>query len=234
MRSMNIQRLIKRSRLCLLGLLGLTLFSTPVDGQVFEPGPSDPELFSGVVNTPPTLGIFSNIGFSFGQINIFDGGLVDARLDANFGSEVNISGGFLGDDFNANSGSEVNISGGTVGDDFDANSGSQINISGGSVGERFDANDGSEVNISGGVFGRFFNARSGSEVNISGGIFTGSTLTAVSGSDVEVIGGDFKFNGIPFSEPTVTVSSGDTFSGTLADGSTICLLYTSPSPRDRG
>lgn len=221
MRSMNIQRLITRSRLCLLGLLGLTLFSSPVTGQVFESGPSDPELFTLVFDSPPLVGIFVSFGNGLVQQNIFDGGLIADREEASIGNEVNIFGGSLGDDFDANFGSEVNVSRGTVGDNFDANSGSQINISGGSVGERFDANDGSEVNISGGVFGRFFNARSGSEVNISGGIFTGSTLTAVSGSDVEVIGGDFKFNGIPFSEPTVTVSSGDTFSGTLADGSTI-------------
>ena len=47
-RSMNIQQMIMRSLLSLLGLLGLTLLASPVSAQLFGPGPSDPALFDDV------------------------------------------------------------------------------------------------------------------------------------------------------------------------------------------
>ena len=205
MRSMNIQRLITRSRLCLLGLLGLTLFSSPVSGQVFDSGPSDSELFTLVVNSPPTPGVFSSFGNGLLQLNIFDGGLIGTDIEANQGGEVNIFGGSLGLNFDANFGSEVNISGGTIG----------LN---------FDADDGSVVNITGGFFDRFLEASSGSEMNISGGTL-GRGFTVRPGSDVELIGGEFELNGTPFSGPSVSVNVGEVFSGTLADGSTFILSF---------
>ena len=109
--------------------------------------------------------------------------------------------------FRVNGGVEANISGGNVGSFFAANNGSSVNFSGGSFGEDFNANDGSTVNISGGSFDRDFNANSGSDVSISGGNF-GFDFTANAGSGVELVGGEFALNGN-------------------------CLLYTSPSPRDR-
>ena len=59
-RSMNIQQVIIRSPLCLLGLLGL-IFTSPVTAQVFDSGPSgpsDPALFDTVINIPsdPDIG----------------------------------------------------------------------------------------------------------------------------------------------------------------------------------
>ena len=112
--------------------VALTLFVTFVvspetaQSQVFDPGPSDPALFTTVINLPPDpdpdIGGSESISGST-QLNVSDGGSVGSSFNANSGSEVNISGGSVGTSFNANSGSEVNISGGTLGFFFDANSG---------------------------------------------------------------------------------------------------------------
>jgi len=144
------------------------------------------------------------------------------------GSEVNISGGSVGSNFAAQSDSVVNISGGTVGSSFGAFSGSEINISGGSVGSNFDANSGSRVNISGGILGSSFEAQSGSEVNISGGAF-GSGFRSDSGGDVELIGGEFRLNGADFLAGTISLTSDDVFTGTLADGSS--FIFSSNTDR---
>ena len=195
---MKVQSIFTRSGLCLLGLLGLTLFVSPVAAQVFDSGPSDSALFDNVINIPADsdIGFFSSIGG--------DGLTTQLNLS---------SGGSIVGFFEADSGSEVNINDGTVGDGFDANSGSEVNISGGSFGSSFSANSGSVVNICGGNFG-FFVAFSGSVVSIRGG-----TLGLFSGSDSELIGGEFQLNNQAFSGSTITIGVGDIFTGTLADGS---------------
>ena len=155
---------------------------------------------------------------------------VDVRNDFTaFDSEVNISGGIVGFGFDANSGSVVNISGGIVASRFNANFGSEVNISGGAVGgdsaQALDANSGSVVNISGGILGNEFNANEGSEVNISGGAV--GPFNAASGSDVELFGGEFRLNGEPFTDQTITLAEDDVFTGTLSDGSS--FIFSSPS-----
>ena len=55
-------------------------------------------------------------------------------------------------------------------------------------------------------------------ITISGGSF-GSGFGGASNSDVELIGGEFKLNGAPFSGTTITLNDLDVFTGTLADGS---------------
>jgi len=126
--------MIAHTPLCLLGLLGLTLFASPVAAQVFDSGPSDSALFDNVVNIPsdPNIGNFQSIGGdgSTVQVNVTRGGAVGVSFDTNSGSELNINGGFLQSGFEANSGSEVNISAGIVGSFFDANPGSRINLFG--------------------------------------------------------------------------------------------------------
>ena len=85
----------------------------------------------------------------------------------------------------------------------------QLNVfADGAVGSSFSANSGTEVNISGGFVNNFFNANSGSEVNISGGT-VGDGFEAFAGSAVSISG------------------------GTVGVNFQACLLYTSPSPRDR-
>ena len=49
---MKVQSIFTRSGLCLLGLLGLTLFVSPIAAQVFDSGPSDSALFDNVINIP--------------------------------------------------------------------------------------------------------------------------------------------------------------------------------------
>ena len=195
---MNTQRISACSPLCLLGLLGLTLFASPVAAQVFDSGPSDRALFDMVFDVPsdrPEVGDGIGLDELVAQVNVSDGGLLSVGFEAFLG-EVNVSGGEVGNFFNANAGSEVNISGGEVGIFFDA-TGSQVNISGGTVGNGFDAFAGSQINISGGFIGSNFNAFAGSEVSISGGTFgTSFDASGPFGDDpasvVNISGGSFE------------------------------------------
>ena len=111
---MEIRQMIK------LGLLGLTLFASPVAAQVLDSGPSDPNLFDTVISVPadPDIGADQSVGSDglLTQINISDGGRLGADFSALSGSEVNINGGSVGEDFSVFSGGEVNISGGSVGE----------------------------------------------------------------------------------------------------------------------
>ena len=237
---MITQKIVTHSQLCLLVLLGLTLFVSPLAGQVFDSGPSDPALFDLVINLPPAPNLDDDEsigGFGTTQLNISDGGSVGRFFNANSGSELNISGGSVGAGFNANSGSEVNISGGFFDGRFDAfgsvafsggvldgallaEAGSVVSISGGSV-SRSRVGSGGVINISGGSgsvgLGEFDVT---GEANISGGNF--GFFRAFNGSDVELIGGEFQLNGEAYLGDTISVSSGsgDVFTGTLADGST--------------
>ena len=222
--------------------VALTLYVTFVvspetaQSQVFDPGPSDPALFTTVINLPPDpdIGAGESISGST-QLNVSDGGRVQNDFTVNSGSEVNISDGSVGIRFRANEGSEVNISGGFVGSSFSArslvnisggtlgiffgaNSGSEVNISGGSVGRSSDANSGSVVNISGGLIGSGFDANRGSEVNISGGAI-GADFQNANDSVVNLFGGEFRLNGSEFTGQTITLIEDDVFTGTLADGS---------------
>lgn len=136
--AVNTLRVINSFPLRALVLLGLLLFASPVAGQVFDSGPSDPALFDSVIDLPPAPDIaeLSEVGGDglTTQLNIFGGGSVEFGFDALAGSEVNIRDGDVGELFDAHSGSAVNISGGTVGNLFRALSGSEVNISGGDVG----------------------------------------------------------------------------------------------------
>ena len=111
----NARQISLRSQLCLLGLLALTLFSSPVAAQVFDSGPSDPALFDTVMNVPtdPDIPIGSSSGDDglTTQVNISDGGSIGSFFNALSGSEINISGGSIGNAFLVSAGSEVNLFG---------------------------------------------------------------------------------------------------------------------------
>lgn len=192
----------------LLGLLGLTLFASQVSAQVFESGPSDPELFDNFISLPTDPNIINRQSAGGDglttRINVTAGGMIGSSFDALSGSEINISGGIVGAEFDAFSGSEINISGGLVGQDFDANSGSAINISGGTIGDNFDAFSGSVVNISGGSIGIDFDALPGSAVNLFGSNFS---LDGVSLDD-----------DLNDGEPLAITDRDVTLTGTYADG----------------
>ena len=223
-------------------LLASFLFSTTVSAQVFDSGPSDPAMFTAVLNISddssitgigaiPDLTLQVNIaaGGSLGnfftaeegiEVNI-NGGAVGGFFSALDGSELNLTEGSLGGAANFFGGSEVNISGGGMGVNGSAREGSVVNLSGGRLGFTFDAESGSEINISGGIVGDFFDAQSGSEVNISGGEL-GRGFTAFENSNVNLIGSAFAIDGVLLSD----LAQGEAFniternvtlSGLLAD-----------------
>ena len=106
--------------------------------------------------------------------------------------------------------SEVNISGGFMGDGYHVYDGSTVTISGGDIGEDFHAHPGSTIDITGGTFGRYFNTDTGSIVNVTGGEFTK--------------------DGMPYTDPTVSVGflfNESVFTGTLADGSVFIFARVS-------
>ena len=219
------QQMITRSKLCLLGLLGLTLFTSPVAAQIFDPGPSDSALFDTVLNLPGDEAIITGadnetIGGIAGQttqLNVDTGGTVGDEARA-IDSEVNITGGTVGRMFVAQS-SEVNISDGFVGFLFQATQGSVVNLSGGSISELFVANSGSEVNISGGNVSCAFEV-SNSVVNISGGT-VGFGFLAESDSVVNISGGSietFTASSRFFPSNVVVNISGGTFGGPTFGG----------------
>ena len=146
------------------------------------------------------------------------GGTVDQLSDALSGSVFNISGGAVSYHFDAWDGSVVNVTGGRIDHSFDVFSNAEVNISSGSIGSDFHI-FGGVVNISGGSIGSSSAAFDEAVVNISGGSI-GDRFEARRGSDVELIGGEFKLNGDVFLGDTISLDGNDVFSGTLADGST--------------
>jgi len=204
-----------------LTLLGCALpLVSRASGQVFNSGPSDPALFSTVINLPPdpNIGDFESIADGT-QLNVADGGSVGVDFQAGFGSEVNISGGAVGDGFQA-SGSEVNISGGSVELIF-AISSSKVNVSGGAVEGTIAAFSDSEVNFSGGTAVQV-TAGSGVVVNISGGtvdlLNPGGSSTVVNISGGEVLAG--------FGDGTMNISGGAVKNIRAFDGINVNLFGT--------
>lgn len=177
--------------------------AVPAAAQVLDPGPSDPSLFTTVVNIPPAQDIgYSQSSNGSVQFNVSDGGSIGSSFRALSGSEVNISGGTLGTGFRSH-GAEVHISGGDIGTSYLAGRNSKTYISGGNIASFFNATEDSEVNISGGRFGKGFFARFGSNVSF--------------------IGGEFRLNGQELTTTSLTLTGTDTLTGTLADGSTFIL-----------
>ena len=139
--------------LCLLGLLGLALFASPVAAQLFDSGPSDPSLFDAVTNVPTDMN-FGDFAFCGNdglnsQINVSEGGSIGEFFSVYTGCEMNISGGSVDNFFYAFPGSEVNISGGTIGVCFDIFADTVVNISGGVIGDNFRGQANSEINLYG-------------------------------------------------------------------------------------
>ena len=206
------------------------LFSATSSAQVFDLGPSDPALFTNVINLPDDVLPHSTmLGGSTDetiQVNVADGGVINSTFSDPFqslsGSEVNISGGSVGEYFRTHSRSEVNISGGDVGSHFTADFFSVVNISGGSVRSGFRTRHGSEVNISGGSFENFFRAESG-EVNISGGFL--SDITASDGSVISISGGSIA-DSLSFRSGSAASISGGSLGGRFftQDGSDVELV----------
>ena len=171
------------------------------------------------------------------SVNI-NGGEIGDDFAAQAGSRVTVSGGSIGDDFHTAGGSMVDVTGGTFTRDLLAEgivnfgggsvlgqilvNGGNLTVSGGSiVGLEVDAN--STTEISGGRFS-FLRARSGSRSVLAGGTI-GRQLITNSGSDITLLGGEFRLEGVPIpgletpgSSLQINLPSGSLLSGTLADG----------------
>lgn len=223
------------------------VFLVPVvsPAQVFDPGPSDPELFDNVINLSTSSGP-NSIGGTRGettQLNVLAGGMVGFGFDANFGGEVNINGGHVAPACNVSFGSELNICDGTLGGSCIAFEGSVVNISGGEVGIFFDV-VGADVNITGGIVGDLLLVEANSIVNISGGVIgdgcsalSGSTINisggnigddfgASNGSEVNLFGTEFAIDGRPLEnletgQPFTILAREVTLTGLFSDGSPI-------------
>ena len=204
-----------------------------LNGANFDGGSislSDGDLFTGTLSDGSAF-IFSDASDSLSNVTltpvslppldtnpiVADAPVVGGPSGLRTGQQLTlVTGGSLGDNF-AVVDAILNVDAGTVGNGLETYA-SVVNINGGSVGEDFDAHSGSEVNISGGFVGEGFRANPGSVVNISGGA-VGGLFKARSGSDVELIGGEFRLNGANFDSGSISLSDGDVFTGTLADGS---------------
>ncbi len=217
------------SALGISALAALLLVAVPGSAQVFEPGPSDSSLFETVINLPPdpNIGHGESIGDST-QLNVSEGGEVGSSFDANPGSEINVYGGTLGFGVAALSGSEVNVLGGYVGHDFIATEGSFVNVTGGTVGYKFDTRPGSVVSIGGGTIGDYFTISHDSSVTLSGGSVGRRVSTFGYAEDLKLLGGEFQWNGVPYTDATVRLDSQfpGIFTGTLADGSVFLFNST--------
>ncbi|MBB6429842.1 PEP-CTERM sorting domain-containing protein [Algisphaera agarilytica] len=204
------------------------------------------QISDGEVNI--TGGIIGNGFDAFTTVNM-SGGVVGDQFTAKTGKRVYFSGGEIGSSFLASAGSRVEISGGRVGNRFAAASGSNVYITGGTVGEDMLALSGSNVYISGGEIGIDFRIGSqidraanvwmsggaidirlsvlnGSSFRLSGGT-VGGGLYAHSGSNVEIVGGDFRLNRSDYAGSTIDPSLGSgLFSGRLQDGSVFIFRDT--------
>ena len=181
-------------------------------GQINGVGISQPNLFDNVINVP------SDRNFGDNQ-SVGDDG---QTTQINVSDDALLGPGRIGDRFDADTGVEFNVSGGIIGDNFSAGVGSEINISGGVIGRNFGlSGDQISGSISGGTFdsARFGSANAidrGNQISISGGSF-GRDFS--SGGNVEFVGGEFRLNGSEFLGDRITLSEGDVFTGTFADGS---------------
>lgn len=155
------------------------------------------------------------------------GGRVDrfSKLGSN---TATINGGIIGS-VHVQSAGSLRINGGSVGElDVQSNNGrggeptSMVDIRGGTISDIRTIID-STLNIAGGTVGLspFFSPFSirNNTVSISGGAASSSFLEALNSSSVEFVGGEFQLNGTPYLGSSITLSRGDLFSGTFADGS---------------
>ena len=80
---------IKRLATALILFAALVVIPSMAQAQFFDPGPSDPALFTTVINLPPDpdIGSFESIDDGT-QLNVGDGGAVGFGFNANSGSAV--------------------------------------------------------------------------------------------------------------------------------------------------
>ncbi len=175
--------------------------------------------FQQVIDVPPDTIPDSAVIDSDTQVNVSAGGIVGSGIQ--FGKEDGTS-----------TNVEVNITGGSAGN-IDANRGSSINIFDGDI-SQIRLYPGTSAHITGGRLGRF-DSRLGSITGeyatavISGGIFS---WPFVGREGVQLVGGEFILDGVPFAGGILTLTVASTpnsvLTGTLANGSVFIISPSRP------
>lgn len=109
----------------------------------------------------------------------------------------------------------LNVRGGTVADGLKL-ARSVLTVEAGSVVGAGTSSYGSDVNVSGGQVGPNLEVFSGT-LRLSGGRI-GRGLTIDPEATATIVGGEFRLNGVPITEPDVSLGANDALEGTLADG----------------
>jgi hypothetical protein len=156
------------------------------------------------------------------KVDLLDGGLILAWIDAHQDSRVNILGGRVSGSVNAYGASHIAVVGGEIGSPVYCRENSQLDISGGSMGAWVQSLGSSEVTISGGEINLFVEAWDNSRVTISGGTI-GGRIAAVRDGLITLVGSDFAVNGTPvaYGDFASDYAINGTLTGILANGDTL-------------
>jgi len=156
------------------------------------------------------------------RVDIIEGGLIQAWLDAYESSRVNIFGGRVSATVNAYGASYITVVGGEIGGPVYSRENSRLDISGGSMGAWVQSLSSSEVTISGGEIELFVEAWDNSRVTISGGTI-GGRIAAIRDGLVTLVGSNFAVNGTPvgYGDFASDYATSGTLSGILANGDTL-------------
>jgi hypothetical protein len=130
------------------------------------------------------------------EVDLLDGGLIQAWLNAYEDSRVNILGGRVNTSVWAYDRSNVAIVGGEIGGPILAWDTVVIDISGGTLGSWVQTFDDVQATISGGQISLFVEAWDYSRVTISGGTI-GGRIAAIRNGLITLVGEDFTVNGTP-------------------------------------
>ncbi len=156
------------------------------------------------------------------KVDLLDGGLILAWIDAYQDSRVNILGGRVSGSVNAYGASHITVVGGEIGGPVYCREDSRLDISGGSMGAWVQSLGSSEVTMSGGEINLFVEAWDNSRVTISGGTI-GGRIAAVREGLITLTGSNFAVNGTPvaYGDFASDYAINGTLTGILANGDTL-------------
>ncbi len=149
------------------------------------------------------------------------GGVVEASVEANGYSQVDISGGLIGFWLDARDASQVTFQGGTLDGPFRAYQNSAVEISGGTVVQGFYGRDSSRIIMTGGTLGDDLRIEANSHFTMMGGQIKDS-FYAADNSVLTLVGSDFRIDGKSYDYGDYHFSDfWQEITGTLADGSVL-------------
>ena len=153
------------------------------------------------------------------RVDLVEGGLIKAWLDAHEDSRVTISGGEIGASLKARGNAHVTIEAGKIGGPIRARDRSVIEISGGLMDSWVQTFDNVEATISGGDIGLFVEAWDSSRITISGGKIS-ERIASIRDALITLVGRDFAVNGtsVGYGGFASDYASSGTLTGTLANG----------------